>query len=137
MVWEQASTDQSVLDLEMANKLGWCAFSIIQLLGTIGVMSQVAWEVFVIFIPVTAICIWYQVMIPSSFKIQTVQFLVKILIITKFAAILHTDCKGTGSTSGDSESSDSSSFRGITLRSSNYPSFRPSRTVHECQPMSH
>lgn len=63
-----------MLDLEMANKLGWCAFSIIQLLGTIGVMSQVAWEVFVIFIPVTAICIWYQVMIPSSFKIQTVQF---------------------------------------------------------------
>lgn len=57
----QASTDQSVLDLEMANKLGWCAFSVIQLLGTIAVMSQVAWEVFVIFIPVTAICIWYQV----------------------------------------------------------------------------
>jgi len=50
-----------VLDLELANKLGWCAFSIIQLLGTIAVMSQVAWEVFVIFIPVTAICIWYQV----------------------------------------------------------------------------
>ena len=57
----QASTDQSVLDLEMATKLGWCAFSIIQILGTIAVMSQVAWEVFVIFIPVTAICIWYQV----------------------------------------------------------------------------
>jgi len=57
----QASTDQSVLDLEMAWSVGWCAFSIIQLLGTIAVMSQVAWEVFVIFIPVTAICIWYQV----------------------------------------------------------------------------
>lgn len=49
----QASTDQSVLDLEIATKLGWCAFSVIQLLGTIAVMSQVAWEVFVIFIPVT------------------------------------------------------------------------------------
>lgn len=57
----QASTDQSVLDMEMATKLGWCAFSIIQLLGTITVMSQVAWEVFILFIPVTAICIWYQV----------------------------------------------------------------------------
>lgn len=57
----QASTDQSVLDLEMPQKLGWCAFSIIQILGTIAVMSQVAWEVFVIFIPVTAVCIWYQV----------------------------------------------------------------------------
>ncbi|KAK4724050.1 hypothetical protein R3W88_026829 [Solanum pinnatisectum] len=56
-----ASTDQSVLDLKMANKLGLCAFSIIQLLGTIAVMSQAAWEVFVIFIPVTAVGIWYQV----------------------------------------------------------------------------
>ncbi|KAK6120739.1 hypothetical protein DH2020_045521 [Rehmannia glutinosa] len=59
-ILNRASTDQSVLDLEMANSLGWCAFSIIQLLGTIAVMSQVAWEVLVIFIPVTAICIWYQ-----------------------------------------------------------------------------
>lgn len=57
----QASNDQSVLDLELAGRLGWCGFSIIQILGTIGVMSQVAWQVFVIFIPVTGICIWYQV----------------------------------------------------------------------------
>lgn len=59
-ILNRASTDQSVLDLEMAHRMGWCAFSIIQILGTISVMSQVAWEVFVIFIPVTAICIWYQ-----------------------------------------------------------------------------
>ncbi|XWS56831.1 hypothetical protein CRYUN_Cryun09bG0119300 [Craigia yunnanensis] len=59
-ILNRASTDQSVLDLEMASKLGRCAFSIIQIIGTIAVMSQVAWEVFVIFIPVTAICIWYQ-----------------------------------------------------------------------------
>ncbi|GMP42468.1 hypothetical protein CsSME_00012207 [Camellia sinensis var. sinensis] len=60
-ILNRASTDQSVLDLELANKLSWCAFAIIQFLGTIAVMSQVAWEVFVIFIPVTAICVWYQV----------------------------------------------------------------------------
>ncbi|XP_054783331.1 putative ABC transporter C family member 15 isoform X1 [Prosopis cineraria] len=59
-ILNRTSTDQSVLDLEMATKLGWCAFSIIQILGTIAVMSQVAWQVFVIFIPVTAVCIWYQ-----------------------------------------------------------------------------
>lgn len=59
-ILNRASTDQSVLDLELANKVGWCAFSTIQILGTIAVMSQVAWEVFIIFIPVTAICIWYQ-----------------------------------------------------------------------------
>ncbi|GAA0139823.1 ATP-binding cassette [Lithospermum erythrorhizon] len=59
-ILNRVSTDQSVLDMEMAGRIAWCAFSIIQLLGTIAVMSQVAWEVFAIFIPVTAICIWYQ-----------------------------------------------------------------------------
>ncbi|CAN1124756.1 ABC transporter C family member 9 [Linum perenne] len=59
-IMNRASTDQSVLDMEMGQRLGWCAFSIIQILGTIAVMSQVAWEVFVIFIPVTGVCIWYQ-----------------------------------------------------------------------------
>nr|DAD18192.1 TPA_asm: hypothetical protein HUJ06_019655 [Nelumbo nucifera] len=59
-ILNRASMDQSVLDLEIAGNLGWCAFSIIQILGTITVMSQVAWQVFALFIPVTAICIWYQ-----------------------------------------------------------------------------
>ncbi|KAL1293412.1 putative ABC transporter C family member 15 isoform X2 [Arachis ipaensis] len=59
-ILNRVSTDQSILDLEMATKLGWCAFSVIQILGTIAVMSQVAWQVFAIFIPVTAVCIWYQ-----------------------------------------------------------------------------
>ncbi|KAI3842341.1 hypothetical protein MKW98_026131 [Papaver atlanticum] len=59
-ILNRASTDQSVLDLELPTKVGSCAFSIIQILGTIAVMSQVAWQVFVIFIPVMGICIWYQ-----------------------------------------------------------------------------
>ncbi|KAK9742712.1 hypothetical protein RND81_03G192700 [Saponaria officinalis] len=66
-ILNRASSDQSVLDLEIAQRLGWAAFSTIQLLGTIAVMSQVAWEVFLIFIPVTAICIWYkQYYIPTA-----------------------------------------------------------------------
>lgn len=60
--------DQSVLDLELPGKLGWCAFAVIQILGTIAVMSQIAWPVFAIFIPVTAICIWYQVRLSSQKK---------------------------------------------------------------------
>ncbi|KAI3992671.1 hypothetical protein MKX01_007993 [Papaver californicum] len=59
-ILNRVSTDQSVLDMELAKRVGYCAFSIIQLLGTVAVMSQVAWQVFVIFIPVTGICIWYQ-----------------------------------------------------------------------------
>ncbi|KAI6706351.1 hypothetical protein NL676_009313 [Syzygium grande] len=82
-ILNRASTDQSVLDLEMAWKLGWCAFSIIMLLGTIAVMSQVAWEVFVIFIPVTAICIWYQ-----QYYIPTARELARLSGIQQ-APILH------------------------------------------------
>lgn len=82
-ILNRASTDQSVLDLEIANKLGWCAFSIIQILGTIAVMSQVAWEVFVIFIPVTAICIWYQ-----QYYIPTARELARLAGIQR-APILH------------------------------------------------
>ncbi|TYH52009.1 hypothetical protein ES332_D10G321300v1 [Gossypium tomentosum] len=82
-ILNRASTDQSVLDLEMASRLGWCAFSIIQILGTIAVMSQVAWEVFVIFIPVTAICLWYQ-----QYYIPTARELARLAGIQR-APILH------------------------------------------------
>ena len=57
----QASTDQSTIDLDIPFRVGAVAFSTIQLLGIIAVMSQVAWQVFVIFIPVIATCIWLQV----------------------------------------------------------------------------
>ncbi|KAK4344853.1 hypothetical protein RND71_035029 [Anisodus tanguticus] len=82
-ILNRASTDQSVLDLEIASKLSWCAFSIIQLLGTIAVMSQAAWEVFVIFIPVTAVCIWYQ-----QYYIPTARELARLSGIQR-APILH------------------------------------------------
>ncbi|RWR86222.1 ABC transporter C family member 3-like protein [Cinnamomum micranthum f. kanehirae] len=55
-----ASTDQTDVDLSIPNQMGSVAFSVIQLIGIIAVMSQVAWQVFIIFIPVIAICIWYQ-----------------------------------------------------------------------------
>uniref|UniRef100_A0A0A8YQB7 Uncharacterized protein n=1 Tax=Arundo donax TaxID=35708 RepID=A0A0A8YQB7_ARUDO len=35
--------------------------SVIQILGTIGVMSQVAWPVFAIFVPVIVVCFLCQV----------------------------------------------------------------------------
>ncbi|KAL0306274.1 UNVERIFIED_CONTAM: ABC transporter C family member 3 [Sesamum radiatum] len=57
---QDASTDQSTVDLDLAYLVGQFAFAIIQLLGIIGVVSQVAWQVFFIFIPVLAICIWLE-----------------------------------------------------------------------------
>ncbi|XP_012848692.1 PREDICTED: ABC transporter C family member 3 isoform X1 [Erythranthe guttata] len=59
-ILSRASTDQSTVDLNMASIVGLFAFAIIQLLGIIAVMSQIAWQVFIIFIPVVAICIWLQ-----------------------------------------------------------------------------
>uniref|UniRef100_A0ACD5V585 Uncharacterized protein n=1 Tax=Avena sativa TaxID=4498 RepID=A0ACD5V585_AVESA len=82
-ILNRVSNDQTVLDLQMANKLGWCAFSVIQLLGTIGVMSQVAWPVFAIFIPVTAICCVFQ-----RYYIPTARELTRLSQIQR-APILH------------------------------------------------
>ncbi|PPS06068.1 hypothetical protein GOBAR_AA14585 [Gossypium barbadense] len=59
-ILNRASTDQSVVDLTMPLLVGAFAFSVIQLLGIIVVISQVAWQIFIIFIPVIATCIWYQ-----------------------------------------------------------------------------
>ncbi|XP_068651406.1 putative ABC transporter C family member 15 [Aristolochia californica] len=88
-ILNRASTDQSVLDLEIAAKLGWCAFSIIQILGAIAVMSQVAWQVFVLFIPVTAICIWYQrYYIPTARELARLSGIQRAPILHHFAESL-------------------------------------------------
>ncbi|KAL5574201.1 hypothetical protein UlMin_023798 [Ulmus minor] len=88
-ILNRASTDQSVLDLEMAPRIGSCAFSIIQILGTIAVMSQVAWQVFVIFIPVTAICIWYQrYYIPTACELARLEGIQRSPILQHFAESL-------------------------------------------------
>ncbi|KAK1282819.1 ABC transporter C family member 3 [Acorus calamus] len=59
-ILNRASTDQSEVDTLLPSRMGNLAFTFIQLLGIIAVMSQVAWQVFIIFIPVIATCIWYQ-----------------------------------------------------------------------------
>ncbi|OMO55730.1 hypothetical protein COLO4_35877 [Corchorus olitorius] len=59
-ILNRASTDQSAVDLSIPYQVGAFAFSIIRLLGVIAVMSQVAWQIFIIFVPVIAACIWYQ-----------------------------------------------------------------------------
>jgi hypothetical protein len=61
IIFLQASTDQNSVDLNIPNRVAGVAFSMIRLLGIIAVMSQVAWQVFIIFIPVVTACVWYQV----------------------------------------------------------------------------
>ncbi|KAI9108146.1 hypothetical protein K1719_021019 [Acacia pycnantha] len=51
----RASTDQSTVDTIIPHKVGGFSFSIIQLLGIVVIMSQVAWQVIFIFVPVILI----------------------------------------------------------------------------------
>ncbi|RDX98555.1 ABC transporter C family member 3, partial [Mucuna pruriens] len=59
-ILNRASTDQSALDMNISNIVWAIALNLIQLLGNIVVISQAAWQVFIILIPVIAACIWYQ-----------------------------------------------------------------------------
>jgi hypothetical protein len=61
-VFLQASTDQSAVDTDIPYEIGSFAFNVITLLGIIAVMSQLAWQVFIVFVPVIALSIWYQVL---------------------------------------------------------------------------
>ncbi|KAF8365046.1 hypothetical protein HHK36_032950 [Tetracentron sinense] len=81
-----ASTDQSAVDMNIPLQVGQFAFTIIQLLGIIAVMSQVAWQVFIIFIPVIATCVWYQqYYIPSARELSRLVGVCKAPVIQHFA----------------------------------------------------
>ncbi|GLU18970.1 hypothetical protein SLE2022_352430 [Rubroshorea leprosula] len=59
-ILNRVSTDQSAVDLRIPDQFGGTAFTLIRLLGIIAMMSQAAWQVFIVFIPVIATSIWYQ-----------------------------------------------------------------------------
>ncbi|KAL2495976.1 ABC transporter C family member 3 [Forsythia ovata] len=83
-ILNRASTDQSAVDLNIPSLVGQFAFSIIQLLGIIAVMSQVAWQVFIVFIPVISICIWLQ-----NYYIQSARELARLVGVCKAPVIQH------------------------------------------------
>ncbi|XP_062098735.1 ABC transporter C family member 3-like [Humulus lupulus] len=85
-ILNRASTDQSAVDLSIAYQVASFAFSMIQLLGIIIVMCQVAWQVFIVFIPVIAACIWYeQYYIPSARELARLVGVCKAPVIQHFA----------------------------------------------------
>lgn len=55
------SVDQSVVDLDIPFRLGGFASTTIQLLGIVGVMSKVTWQVLLLFFPMAIACWWMQV----------------------------------------------------------------------------
>lgn len=83
-ILNRASTDQSTVDLRMASIVGAFAFALIQLLGIIAVMSQIAWQVFIIFIPVVVICFWLQ-----RYYIAAARELARLIGVCKAPVIQH------------------------------------------------
>ncbi|KAH9602492.1 hypothetical protein KSS87_020951 [Heliosperma pusillum] len=83
-ILNRASTDQSAVDMTISNLVGSFAFSLIQLLGIVVVMSQVAWQVFVVFIPIGAICLWYQ-----QYYIPAARELCRLAGVSKAPVIQH------------------------------------------------
>ncbi|XP_042483140.1 ABC transporter C family member 3-like [Macadamia integrifolia] len=59
-ILNRASVDQSAVDTSIPHKFQELLISITTFLGTIAVMSQVAWKMLIVFIPMTVACIWYQ-----------------------------------------------------------------------------
>ncbi|KAM7280856.1 hypothetical protein ACFE04_007990 [Oxalis oulophora] len=85
-ILNRASTDQSAIDMNIPSQVGGFAFSMIQLFGIIGVMSQVAWQVFIVFIPVIGVCICYQrYYIPSARELSRLVGVCKAPVIQHFA----------------------------------------------------
>ncbi|CAL0323892.1 unnamed protein product [Lupinus luteus] len=85
-ILNRASTDQSAVDTDIPYQFNGLSLSLIQLFGIIVVMSQVAWQVFIVFIPVIAISICYQQhYIPSARELSRLLGVSKAPIIQHFA----------------------------------------------------
>ncbi|XP_028246174.1 ABC transporter C family member 3-like isoform X1 [Glycine soja] len=85
-ILNRASTDQSAVDIDIPLQTGALASSVIHLLGIIVVMSQVAWQVFIVFIPITAISIWYQqYYLPSARELSRLVGVCKAPVIQHFS----------------------------------------------------
>ncbi|XP_051125418.1 LOW QUALITY PROTEIN: ABC transporter C family member 3-like [Andrographis paniculata] len=85
----RVSKDQSAVDLEVSYLLMHFAAASVQLLGIIFVVSQVVWQVFIIFIPVVAFSIWLeQYYIPSARELSRLCGLCEAPVIQHFSETL-------------------------------------------------
>ncbi|XP_068667437.1 putative ABC transporter C family member 15 [Aristolochia californica] len=82
-ILNRASTDQSIVDTDIPYRLAGLAFALIQLLAIIILMSQVTWQVFLLFVIILAISIWYQ-----AYYITTARELARMVGVRK-GPILH------------------------------------------------
>ncbi|CAH8387894.1 unnamed protein product [Eruca vesicaria subsp. sativa] len=93
-ILNRVSIDQSVVDLDIPFRLGGFASTTIKLIGIVGVMTNVTWQVSLLVIPTGIACLWMQV-ISVSFHLKTHKYymassreLVRIVSIQK-SPIIH------------------------------------------------
>ncbi|CAA0833737.1 ABC transporter C family member 3 [Striga hermonthica] len=82
-ILNRSSTDQSIVDTDIPYRLAGLAFALIQLLSIVVLMSQVAWQIFFLFLVVFAISVWYQ-----AYYITTARDLARMVPIQQ-APVLH------------------------------------------------
>ncbi|GER46093.1 multidrug resistance-associated protein 5 [Striga asiatica] len=81
-VLNRVSIDQSVVDLDIPFRLGGFASTTIQLLGIVGVMTQVTWQILLLVIPMAIACLWMQ-----KYYMASSRELVRIVSIQKSPVI--------------------------------------------------
>ncbi|PIA40065.1 hypothetical protein AQUCO_02500054v1 [Aquilegia coerulea] len=81
-ILNRVSVDQSVVDLDIPFRLGGFASTTIQLIGIVGVMTTVTWEVLLLVIPMAIACLWMQ-----KYYMASSRELVRIVSIQKSPVI--------------------------------------------------
>ncbi|KAL5712092.1 Multidrug resistance-associated protein 5 [Ranunculus cassubicifolius] len=81
-ILNRVSVDQSVVDLDIPFRLGGFASTTIQLIGIVGVMTKVTWQVLLLVIPMAAACLWMQ-----KYYMASSRELVRIVSIQKSPVI--------------------------------------------------
>ncbi|KAL4313312.1 hypothetical protein GQ457_01G056240 [Hibiscus cannabinus] len=82
-ILNRVSIDQSVVDLDIPFRLGGFASTTIQLLGIVGVMTEVTWQVLLLVVPMAVACLWMQ-----KYYMASSRELVRIVSIQK-SPIIH------------------------------------------------
>ncbi|CAK9328612.1 unnamed protein product [Citrullus colocynthis] len=81
-ILNRVSIDQSVVDLDIPFRLGGFASTTIQLIGIVGVMTEVTWQVLLLVIPMAIVCLWMQ-----KYYMASSRELVRIVSIQKSPVI--------------------------------------------------
>ncbi|CAA2999502.1 ABC transporter C family member 5 [Olea europaea subsp. europaea] len=82
-ILNRVSIDQSVVDLDIPFRLGGFASTTIQLVGIVGVMTKVTWQILLLIVPMAIACLWMQ-----KYYMASSRELVRIVSIQK-SPIIH------------------------------------------------